>query len=229
MSRRKASKYSKSELEYNWVAARSSGQQFFLRSMDENDITIVKGKAGTGKTLLALQTGLKLYQLGEIDKIYYVRNDVGDDLGSKDLGALPGDKEEKLFPLLGPIIDNIYQICSPGKAKYIMEKQIVEVIPFEYLRGRSLKNKFIISDESQNVPPKGILTLLTRMAEGSKLVIIGDPSQKDSRTGYSDGLKDCWLRLRGLPGIGFVELGYQDVQRKTIIVDIMKRYKDIAA
>ena len=188
------------------------------------EVTLVRGPAGTGKTILALQTALKLYQLGQIDKIYYVRNDPDSDLGSKDLGALPGTKEEKLAPLLGPILDNIYELCSYGKAKYIIDKEIIEVIPFQFLRGRSLMNKFVIADEMQNVPPQGILTLLTRLGRNTRMVLMGDSKQKDTKGRYGDGLNDAWTRLRHVDGVGLVTFGLEDIQRSGIIKDIMIAY-----
>ena len=219
------SSYSKSGQEFYWIAARSDNQRRFLLSMDENVVTFCKGPAGCGKTILALQQALKALQMRQVDKIYYVRNDIiNRTLGSKIGGALPGDRIEKLEHLLGPIVDNLYELCSPGKAKYILNNDQIEPLNFEQLRGRSLMNKFVIADEVQNVPIIGVKTLLSRIGRESKLVLLGDTDQRDLDYTYTDGLKDAFNRLRGVDGLGFVNMNYDDIQRNSLLKVILQRY-----
>ena len=223
----KRSKYSGVEAEYRYLTPRTLNQRRVVQSIQDNTITLVIGPPGSGKTLLALQEAIHAHKNGEIDKIYYVRNNPVNKLGSKGIGFLPGTAQEKLAPLVAPIVDNIYQICNKGKADYILGNSIIEGITFEDLRGRSFQRSFIISDESQNCPPIGIYTVLTRIGNESKLVLLGDSHQKDSTDFIDDGLTDAWNRLANIPDIGRVSLGIDDIFRNKLIKDIIKSYRNI--
>lgn len=207
--------------EYYFKHPRGKAQQLFAESIQNNIITIGLGPAGTGKTLFALQEALKQgYR-----KIYYVRNNCfTDGLGSKGRGELPGTIYEKALPLLGPVADNLFELVAEPKAKYMLEKGIIEPLYYEDLRGRSFKNCFIIADEAQNVASKGIKTLLTRLALGTKLVLIGDCAQKDTDRFIDDGLLDAKNRLDGLSFVGIVQFAKSDIQRNPIIQNILERY-----
>ncbi len=221
------SKYSGRDAEYRYLTPRTHNQRMLVESIRENTVTLVTGYPGTGKTLLSLQEGLFMLKEGEIDKIYYVRNDPLNKLGSKGRGYLPGNAKEKMAPLLAPIIDNIYQICNKGKADYLLANDQIEGLLFEDLRGRSFQRSFIISDEVQNVPPIGVYTVLTRIGNDTKLVLLGDGGQKDSMDKFSDGLTDAWRRLDGVEDVGKVSLTLHDIFRNKLIKDIVKSYHNI--
>ena len=226
---KKMSSYSDKHQEYFWVDPLTNNQADFLMSMDKCEWTFVQGPAGCGKTLLALQTALKAYEMRTIDKIYYVRNEPANNVfGGKVMGALPGDEKEKLVHLLGPIVDNLYELCSPGKAKYILDKGVVEPLTFELLRGRSFVNSFVIVDEAQNATVEGIITAMTRKGRNSKMVFIGDSRQKDTVVMFKDGLSDAFQRLRGLDCVGMVRFGLKDVKRDPNLHSIMERYGYVA-
>ena len=225
MAKRKSSSYANKSQEYFWKAPLTDNQRCFVDLMDEKQVVLAHGPAGTGKTLFALQTALKQLDMSIIDKIWYVRNDTYNKFASKPMGALPGDAREKMLPLLGPILDNLDELCSPGKAKYIIDNGQIEAIPFEFLRGRSLANAFIIVDEAQNTTPEAIKMALTRISRNSQMVLIGDTRQKDSLDRFDDGLADAVDKLQGLPSVGIVEFGPQDIKRSAIVADILSRYE----
>lgn len=223
----KKSKYSGQESEYKYIAPRTHNQRMLVELIKKNTVTICQGLPGTGKTLLSLQEGIFMLKEGEIDKIYYVRNDPLNKYGSKGKGYLPGTAQEKMAPLLAPIMDNIYQVCSKGKADYIISQGQIEGLMFEDLRGRSFQKSFIILDEGQNTTPIGIYTALTRIGQGTKMVLLGDKGQKDSLDKFQDGLADAWKRLDKIPDIGKVSLGINDIFRNKLIKDIVNSYKGI--
>ena len=225
MAKRKASTYSNKGQEYFYKAPLTERQAEFLSLMDQKQIVIAYGPAGTGKTMFALQTALKQLDMRQIDKIWYVRNDTYNKFASKPMGALPGDAKEKMLPLLGPIMDNLDELCSPGKAKYIIDNNQIEAIPFEFLRGRSLANAFIIVDECQNTTPEAIKMVLTRISRNSQMVLLGDVKQKDSLDRFDDGLKDAIDKLQDLDSVGIVKFGLADVKRSGIVIDILSRYE----
>lgn len=207
--------------EYYFKHPRTEAQRLFAQSIANNIITMGLGPAGTGKTLFALQGALKL----NYRKIYYVRNNCfTDGLGSKGRGELPGSVLEKALPLLGPVADNLFELVAEPKARFMLEKGIIEPLYYEDLRGRSFKNAFIIADEAQNVSSKGIKTLLTRISEGTKLILIGDCAQKDTSLNIDNGLLDAKIRLAGLPFLNIVQFSKNDIQRSPILKEILMRY-----
>lgn len=221
------SRYKNSESEYFWLSPRTVNQKHLVQEIRENKIVLVKGPPGCGKTVLTLQEAIRDLNQGFVRKIYYLRNNCETDgLGSKGRGEIPGTVLEKAMPLLGPILDNLLELMPEGKAKYMIEKSVIEPLYYEDLRGRSLNEAFIIGDEAQSVTPKGVKTLLTRIGRDSKIVLLGDVKQKDTSSRYDDGLSDAYQRLRGLQDVGFVELGLQDIQRNSVITEILRRYGD---
>jgi phosphate starvation-inducible PhoH-like protein len=202
-------------------------QEEFNRLIKTNTVTIAHGSAGTGKTLLALWTGLSLVAKGDFDKVVYVRSDVGVEF-QRGRGALPGDMSEKIAPLLGPILDNIPVCCrSNGAANYMLEKGIVEPLLLEDIRGRSLNNAFVIVDEVQNFLPIHVKTCLTRVGSESKMVLIGDTKQADLDVfRRENGLVDAIYRLRHLQDVGILEFHKEDIVRNSVIAHILDRYDD---
>jgi phosphate starvation-inducible PhoH-like protein len=202
-------------------------QEEFHRLIKNHTVTIAHGSAGTGKTLLALWTGLSLVAKGEFDKVVYVRSDVGVEF-QRGRGALPGDMSEKIAPLLGPVMDNIPVCCrSNGAANYLLERGIVEPLLLEDIRGRSLNNSFIIVDEVQNFLPNHVKTCLTRVGSESKMVLIGDTKQADLDVfRRENGLVDAIYRLRHLQDVGILEFHKEDVVRNSVIAHILDRYDD---
>ena len=171
-------------------------QKQFVKSMKQNEINIGSGCAGTGKTLLALFTGVQLINNSDspISKIIYVRANV-DDKEEKEIGALPGDLFEKVRHLAHPILDNLHEFIDEKQVEYLLtEDDKIEVLPLMMMRGRSFNDKFIIVDEAQNIAPSSMKTILTRAGETSKLVIIGDPRQCDIDP-MKNGLIDLEWRL----------------------------------
>lgn len=224
MSKRKTSNYSKKTSEFYWINPITENQKKFVKLMDEKQIVIADGCAGSGKTILTLQTGLKLLDLGRVDKIIYLRADSISNLGLKELGSLPGGLDEKLLPLLGPIQDNIVELCSPGKAKYILDNGLIEIIPMEYIRGRSFANSFIIIDEVQNCSIEVVKMVLTRISRNTQMVFIGDSNQKDSISRLTNGLSDAMLRFEDVDEIGILKFNLNDVIRSGIIKKILSKY-----
>jgi phosphate starvation-inducible PhoH-like protein len=202
-------------------------QEEFNRLIKTNTVTIAHGSAGTGKTLLALWTGLSLVAKGDFDKVVYVRSDVGVEF-QRGRGALPGDMSEKIAPLLGPILDNIPVCCrSHGAANYLLDKGIIEPLLLEDIRGRSLNRSFVIVDEVQNFLPIHVKTCLTRVGSESKMVLIGDTKQADLDVfRRENGLVDAVYRLRHLQDVGVLEFHKEDVVRNSVIAHILDRYDD---
>lgn len=201
-------------------------QREFWDSLNENTITIAHGCAGTGKTLVALWYGLILLSEKTIDKIVYVRSDVGCDF-QQGRGALKGEYDQKFLPLLGPVLDNLQvAMRSPGAAEYLISKGKVEPIFLEDVRGRSFNDCFVIVDEAQNITPDQVKTCLTRIGENSSLVLIGDTKQGDHATiRKNDGLSDAARRLQGIKGLGVIEFGPGDIVRNPLLKEILLRYE----
>ncbi len=211
-------------------------QKQFVKSMKNNQLTIGAGDAGTGKTLLALFTGIQLINNPDspIEKILYVRANV-DDREEKDIGALPGDLLDKVRHLAYPILDNLELFMKPGTIDALLEDERIEVLPYMMMRGRSFHNRFIIIDEAQNLTPKQLKTILTRLGEGSKMVLIGDPTQCDIDP-MKNGLRDLeWRLARKLELLkqegkeasvdyGLVHFTYDDIIRSALTKFVIDLY-----
>lgn len=172
-------------------------QKQFVKSIKQNQLTIGSGPAGTGKTLLALFTGIQLINNpdNEIDHLIYIRANV-DDPEEKELGALPGGLIEKVRHLAYPIMDNLCAFMPQSNMEYLLESGKIEVLPLAMMRGRSFNGCFIIIDEAQNIAPSSMKTILTRCGENSKMVLIGDPEQCDKKNRmFSNGLIDLENRV----------------------------------
>ena len=231
MARAKRSNYAQKSTtqEYFFKTPLNLDQQRMIKIIASNHISIVRGAAGSGKTFIALQEGLKLFQYGKVDQILYVRN-VNDfeAWGSKGIGFLKGSEDDKKAPLLYPILDNIQSLMHPPKSRYLLAKKDIEPLILDELLGRSLQHKFVILDEGQNCPIEAVKLLLTRLGEGTKIVLLGDYKQKATRNKYSDGLSDAAYRLGDIDGVGIMEFSNESsVVRHPILPELISRYDDV--
>ena len=202
-------------------------QDEFWNTMGKNAVTLAHGHAGTGKTLLALWKGMTLVQQGEVEKVVYIRSDVGVEF-QRGRGALPGDFNEKVRPLLGPVLDNLpVMMRNQGAAEYTISKGIVEPVLLEDVRGRSFNDCFIVVDEAQNMLPSHVKTCLTRLGQDSRMAIVGDTKQSDLEVFRRDnGLLDAVWRLRDMRDVGIVQFEKKDIVRNSVIAHILDRYDD---
>lgn len=203
-----------------------NNQRHYVNLIRQNIITIAHGSPGTGKTLCALHEGIQMLSRGRVEKIIYLKPDVGMH-GQRGRGYLPGSKLEKMRPLIGPILDNLCQFMPRHQVEYLIEHETIEVLMLEDCRGRSFANCFMIFDESQNCMPGDVKTVLTRVGENSKLVVTGDTAQCDLHPDMREknGLIDAVYRLQGLEDVGMIEFTPEDVVRHAVIPSILDRYQ----
>jgi phosphate starvation-inducible PhoH-like protein len=203
------------------IKPRTEGQAEYLEAIRRHDMTFCIGPAGCGKTYLAVATAVEALKSRTIRKIVLVRPAVE---AGESLGYLPGDLHEKLNPYLRPLLDAINEMIDFDQVKYLMEQNIIEVIPLAYMRGRTLNQAFVILDEAQNATVAQMKMFLTRMGEGSKIVVSGDISQVDLPPGTTSGLRDAVQRLGGINGISFVRLSEGDIVRHPLVRKIVAAY-----
>lgn len=206
---------------------RTDRQEELWTCINKNTVTIAVGPAGVGKTLVALHWGLSSIRVNQIDKVYYLRSDVGV-MHQRGRGALPGTMEEKMAPLVGPVFDNLGVIMrSHGAAEYLVTKKIVEPILLEDVRGRSLSNCLIIFDEAQNATPDQCKTVLSRVGENAKVILTGDTRQIDLDVFQTNcGLIDAYQRLSDVEQVGRIRFTVDDIVRNSVIAHILRRYED---
>lgn len=214
------------------VSAKNSEQKDMLRIISGHDITFVKGAPGSGKTYLAVGYGLKALLRGEYNQLVFTRPVI--EAGGEKLGFLPGNMYEKIDPYMIPIFETLHKLLPPEVLKYMMpkhngngnsngvEESPIRVLPLAYMRGVTFSNSFVICDEMQNSTPEQMRMLLTRLGEGSKMVLCGDVYQTDIHT--TNGLYDAFQLLKGIDGIGLVSLTQQAMMRHPIIQEIENRY-----
>lgn len=199
-------------------------QREYVDSIRDNEVTICNGLAGTGKTLIAIHAAVELLEKGLYERIIIVRPAV-EACGEK-IGFLPGGINDKMKPLVAPIIDNLRVfIKDEGYISTLMapEEMKVEVIPLAFMRGRTLNNCVAILDEAQNTSPEQMKLFLTRIGHNCKAIIEGDESQSD--LDIKNGLEDIIDRsLDTIEGIGYVELGHKDIMRSAIVGKILSKY-----
>ena len=207
------------------LSARNANQKQYLQKLQDEQISIVLaiGPAGTGKTMLAVQHGIKLFQEGIVDKIIVTRPAVSVD---EDLGFLPGTLNEKMAPWTRPIFDVFGEYYQQKDIAKMLEDGTVEISPLAYMRGRTFKNAYIIADECQNTTVNQMKMLLTRLGEGSKMVVTGDLAQADRVN--DNGLIDFCNLLSGkdLKHIDLVEFDYRDIERHSAVKEILSIYGD---
>ncbi|SDF06180.1 PhoH family protein [Sporomusa acidovorans] len=203
------------------IKPRTLGQSQYLEAIRRNPITFGIGPAGTGKTYLAVAMAVFSLKSKQVERIILTRPAV--EAGEK-LGFLPGDLQEKVDPYLRPLYDAMYDIMGTDTVQKYMAKNIIEVAPLAYMRGRTLEDSFIILDEAQNTTGEQMKMFLTRMGFGSKMVITGDITQIDLPSGVKSGLKHAQAVLAGVPGIALLNLSESDVVRHEIVSRIIKAY-----
>jgi phosphate starvation-inducible PhoH-like protein len=208
------------------VTARTQGQKDMVLSAKENDIVFCIGPAGTGKTYTAVALAVQALKEKEVRRIVLVRPAVE---AGESLGFLPGDLKEKIDPYLRPLYDALGDMIPAEKLNLYMEKNIIEIVPLAYMRGRTLNQSFIILDEAQNATEAQLKMFLTRMGNGSRIMVTGDETQTDLPKNQKSGLVQAKQILRGIKGIGFVQLQPSDVLRHRLIRKILKAYEEAEA
>lgn len=197
------------------------GQKYYIRSMRNKDVVFGIGPAGTGKTYLAVAMAVNAFKKKDVQKIILARPAV--EAGER-LGFLPGDLQDKVDPYLRPLYDALYDILGRDTALRLKEKEIIEVVPLAYMRGRTLDNSFIILDEAQNTTREQMKMFLTRMGFGSKVVVTGDVTQIDLPRGKTSGLTEAVRVLKGVDDIDFCFLKDTDVVRHELVKKIINAY-----
>lgn len=203
------------------INALSKNQNKFVDSCAHNDIVFVIGPAGTGKTFLSVVLAVKALKEKIIEKIVITRPVVE---AGENLGFLPGDLQDKINPYLRPIYDSLDEILPKKKIKQFIDNGIIEIVPLAYMRGRTLKNSYILLDEAQNTVSSQIKMFLTRMGKNSKMIITGDITQIDLKSRRESGLVDAIKRFNNTEGIGIVQLKEQDVLRHKLVKKILSKY-----
>ena len=189
---------------------------------DKNDLIFVIGPAGTGKTYVSVALGVKALKEKRVKKIIITRPVVE---AGENLGFLPGDLQDKIDPYLKPIYDALEDMIPIQKMKKFIENKTIEIAPLAYMRGRTLKNAFILLDEAQNTTKSQLKMFLTRLGENSKMIVTGDISQIDLKQDQSSGLIDAKNKLQDINGIGFTLLDSSDVLRHKLVKKILDKYK----
>jgi phosphate starvation-inducible PhoH-like protein len=203
------------------VRPKTSGQKRYVDAVRANVITFALGPAGTGKSWLAVALAVQALQAKQVNKIILTRPAV--EAGER-LGFLPGDLMAKVDPYLRPLYDALHDMLEAEGAAKLIEKQLVEVAPLAFMRGRTLNNSFIILDEAQNTTPEQMKMFLTRIGFGSKVIVNGDLTQVDVQGGRS-GLGGLDKVLAGIENLAFVYLTGADVVRHKIVADIVAAYE----
>jgi phosphate starvation-inducible PhoH-like protein len=205
------------------VQARSPGQRTYLTALRERDMVFALGPAGSGKTYLAVAMGVSLLLAGKVERIVLSRPAV--EAGER-LGFLPGDMKEKIDPYLRPLYDALHDMVPAEQIASRMESGEIEIAPLAFMRGRTLAHCFVILDEAQNTTPMQMRMFLTRLGEGSRMVVTGDPSQTDLPGGQRSGLSDAVETLKDVDGVRFVRLTSKDVVRHDLVTRIVEAYDE---
>ncbi|MFN4261017.1 MAG: PhoH family protein [Gemmataceae bacterium] len=205
------------------VRPRTDGQARYVRAMLENDLVMCIGPAGTGKTYLAVGMAVSMLRQGAVRRIVLVRPAV--EAGER-LGFLPGDIVAKVNPYLRPLFDSLNDMMEPEQVKRYMENDIIEIVPLAFMRGRTLNQSVIILDEGQNATVPQMKMFLTRMGNGSKIIVTGDVTQIDLPKQTRSGLVDAIHRLADLERIGIVYLDEHDIVRHPLVQQIVRAYEE---
>ncbi|MBW8850904.1 MAG: PhoH family protein [Xanthomonadales bacterium] len=208
------------------VRGRGANQQKYLHAIATHDINFGVGPAGTGKTFLAVAMAVEALNTSRIQRIVLVRPAV--EAGEK-LGFLPGDLSQKVDPYLRPLYDALYEMLGVEKVARLLEKNVIEIAPLAYMRGRTLNDAFVILDEAQNTTVEQMKMFLTRLGFGSTAVVTGDISQIDLPKSVKSGLRDAIEVLRDVDGVSFTFFEARDVVRHPLVAKIVRAYDAQAA
>jgi phosphate starvation-inducible PhoH-like protein len=203
------------------IHPRTAGQAEYVEAIRQHSLVFCAGPAGTGKTYLAVATAVEALNAQAIRKIVLVRPAVE---AGESLGFLPGDLQAKINPYLRPLLDALREMMDYEKVQRYMDEDVIEVVPLAYMRGRTLNRAFIILDEAQNTTVAQMKMFLTRMGEGSQVVVSGDTSQIDLPPHTKSGLIDAISRLRDIEGYAQVKLTGTDIVRHRLVQDIVRAY-----
>ncbi|MBK7875805.1 MAG: PhoH family protein [Planctomycetes bacterium] len=204
------------------VTPRTENQRRYVELMDKHSLVFGVGPAGTGKTYLAVVMAIQALRSGRCKRLVITRPVV--EAGER-LGFLPGDVQAKLNPYMRPIYDALFDLLDFEEVQRLEETGVIEVAPLAFMRGRTLAHSFAILDEGQNTSIAQMKMFLTRLGEGSRMVVTGDPTQNDLEGGVKSGLLDALARFRGFDGIGLLEFGLQDIVRHPLVERIVRAYE----
>jgi len=205
------------------IKAKTLGQKIYIDAMKRSDIVFGIGPAGTGKTYLAVVMAVKNLLNNNVNRIVLTRPAIE---AGENLGFLPGDMQEKVDPYLRPLYDSLFDVLGPEKVNSYLEKDIIEVAPLAYMRGRTLDDSFIILDEAQNTTSEQMKMMLTRIGFNSRAVITGDVTQVDLPYSKKSGLGEVEKILAGIKGIDFIYLDETDVVRHNLVRKIISAYEE---
>ena len=204
------------------VTPKTKGHEKYFESLNNNDLVFCLGPAGTGKTYIAVAKAVSYLMEKKVERIILSRPAV--ESGEK-LGFLPGDIKDKVDPYLRPIYDALYDMMPYDRVEKKIESGEIEIAPLAYMRGRTLANSYVIIDEAQNTTPIQMKMLVTRIGEGSKMVVTGDPSQVDLDKSQRSGLNEAVNKLKNLKGIDTISLSGNDVVRHHLVAKIIEAYE----
>ncbi len=204
------------------ITARSPSQSTYIKSMTKQDLVFATGPAGTGKTYLAVAFAAAMLERGEVERLILSRPAI--EAGER-LGFLPGDMREKVDPYLRPLYDALYDVLVPEKVDRDLETGVIEIAPLAFMRGRTLSNAAIILDEAQNCTQIQMKMFLTRIGEGSKMVVTGDPTQIDLPAGQNSGLAGAIEILGNIPEISHISFSRADIVRRELVSKIVAAYE----
>ena len=205
------------------IIPNGSHQQEYIETINKRVLTFGIGPAGTGKTYLAVASAVQQLVSGEVEKILLVRPAV--EAGEK-LGFLPGDLSQKVDPYLRPLYDALFEMLGFKETNQLIERNIIEVVPLAFMRGRTLNDSFIILDESQNATVEQMKMFLTRFGFGSKVVVTGDITQIDLPKNTQSGLVNSLDVLKGLSEVGFIKFDSKDIVRHGLVQKIVEAYEE---
>ncbi|HEO0911651.1 TPA: PhoH family protein [Streptococcus agalactiae] len=205
------------------IRVKTLGQKIYVDSVKNHDVVFGIGPAGTGKTFLAVTLAVTALKRGQVKRIILTRPAVE---AGESLGFLPGDLKEKVDPYLRPVYDALYQILGKEQTSRLMEREIIEIAPLAYMRGRTLDDAFVILDEAQNTTIMQMKMFLTRLGFNSKMILNGDVSQIDLPKNVKSGLIDAVEKLRNIKKIDFIHLSAKDVVRHPVVAEIINAYSD---
>lgn len=208
------------------IRVKTLGQKVYVDSVKKHDIVFGIGPAGTGKTFLAVTLAVTALKRGQVKRIVLTRPAVE---AGESLGFLPGDLKEKVDPYLRPVYDALYQILGKEQTTRLMEREIIEIAPLAYMRGRTLDDAFVILDEAQNTTIMQMKMFLTRLGFNSKMIVNGDISQIDLPRNVKSGLIDATQKLQQISQIDFVYFSAKDVVRHPVVAEIINAYEASAS